>query len=58
MEKTAKNFRNCEKILESPLGRKLASLIFGNNFELHSHNGFGAKLGSEHPPTCPVDTAQ
>jgi hypothetical protein len=44
MEKTAKNFRNCEKILESPLGRKLASLIFGNNFELHSHNGFRPKL--------------
>ena len=58
MEKTAKNFRNCEKILESPLGRKLASLIFGDNFELHSHNGFRPKLGSEYPPTSRIDTAQ
>jgi len=56
--KVAEISRNYEKVPESPLGRKLASLIFGNNFELHSHNGFGPKLGSEYPPTCPVDTAQ
>jgi hypothetical protein len=56
--KLPKISRNYEKVPESPLWRKLASLIFGNNFELHSHNGFGPKLGSEYPPTCPVDTAQ
>jgi hypothetical protein len=50
--------QNFKKVPKSLLGRKLASLIFGNNFELHSHNGFGPKLGSEYPPTCPVDTAQ
>ena len=56
--KLPKISRNYEKVPKSLLGRKLASLIFGNNFELHSHNGFGPKLGSEYPPTCPVDTAQ
>ena len=58
IQKTAKIFRNCEKVPESPLGRKLASLIFGNNFELHSHNGFRPKLGTEYPPTSRIDTAQ
>ncbi len=42
--KTAQISRNYEKVPESPLGGKLASLIFGNNFELHSHNGFRANL--------------
>jgi hypothetical protein len=56
--KKVRIFRNCGKVPESPLGRKLASLIFGDNFELHSHNGFRPKLGSEYPPTCLVDTAQ
>jgi len=50
--------RNYEKVPENPTEGKLASLIFGNNFELHSHNGFRPKSGSEHPPTCLVDTAQ
>jgi hypothetical protein len=58
IQKIAKISRNYGKVPESPPGRKLASLIFGDNFELHSHNGFRPKLGSEHPPTCPVDTAQ
>jgi hypothetical protein len=58
IQKVAKIFRNCEKVPESPLGRKLPSLIFGDNFELHSHNGFRPKLGAEYPPTCPIDTAQ
>jgi hypothetical protein len=56
--KKVRIFRNCEKVPESPLGRKLASLIFGDNFELHSHNGFRPKLGREYPPTCPINTAQ
>jgi hypothetical protein len=42
--KSPKISQNFEKVPESPLGRKLASLIFGNNFELHSHNGFRPKL--------------
>jgi len=58
IQKVAKILRNCEKVPESPLGRKLASLIFGDNFELHSHNGFRPKLGREYPPTCPINTAQ
>jgi hypothetical protein len=58
IQKTAKIFQNCEKVPESSLGRKLASLIFGNNFELHSHNGFRPKLGAEYPPTSRIDTAQ
>ena len=44
IQKIAKISRNYGKVPESPPGRKLASLIFGNNFELHSHNGFGPKL--------------
>jgi len=58
MQKTVKIFQNCEKVPESSLGRKLASLIFGNNFELHSHNGFSPKFGAEYPPTSRIDTAQ
>ena len=64
-QKISKNFlnlpkisRNYEKVLKSPLKRKLPSLIFGNNFELHSHNGFRPKWRSEHPPSTRVDTAQ
>ena len=56
--KTAQISRNFEKVHESLHGRKLASLIFGNNFELHSHNGFRPKLRSEYPPSTRVDTAQ
>ena len=50
--------RNYEKVLKSPLLRKLPSLIFGNNFELHIHNGFKSVAHCEYPPTCPIDTAQ
>ena len=50
--------RNYEKVLKSPLGRKLASLIFSNNFEPHIHNGFQQDPRYEHPPSTRVDTAQ
>ena len=50
--------RNYEKVLKSPLERKLPSLIFGNNFELHIHNGFRSVASCEHPPSTRVDTAQ
>jgi len=38
--KTVQISRNCEKVLKSSLGRKLASLIFDNNFEPRNYNGF------------------
>jgi hypothetical protein len=50
--------RNYEKVLKSPLGRKLAILIFSNNFEPHIHNGFQQDPRCEHPPSTRVDTAQ
>jgi hypothetical protein len=50
--------QNFKKVPKSLLGRKLASLIFGNNFEPHSHNGFRSSLRSEHPPSTRVHTAQ
>jgi hypothetical protein len=56
--KTAQISRNYEKVLKNPPERKIASLIFDNNFEPHIHNGFLQDQSCEHPPSTQVDTAQ
>ncbi len=56
--KTVQISRNWEKVLKSSLGRKLASLIFDNNFEPRNYNGFQQDRSCEYPPSTRVDTAQ